>query len=211
MPIQTKSTRRQRILTTALELFNHQGSHKVSTNHIAQEMGISPGNLYYYFKNKEHVIRELLAQLIQEFDGLVPEKRIIFNGLDVVTGVMNATGDLIYRYRFIYIELAALLARDSLFKTMYMEVKNRRIREFKLFFNMLDAMGLIQHPVKDHECDALVFFIWTYAEGLVTALCSSDIPVTQAAINAHFKQVIYILKNYLQPAIWSELAQKLEL
>jgi len=54
MTAKPKSKRRDLILTMALKLFNEQGSHKVTTNHIAKAMGINPGNLYYHFKNKEH-------------------------------------------------------------------------------------------------------------------------------------------------------------
>ncbi len=40
---------KQAILTTAIDLFNDKGTAAVSTNHIAEAMGISPGNLYYHF------------------------------------------------------------------------------------------------------------------------------------------------------------------
>jgi len=50
------STRRDDILETATKLFNEKGCMNSSTRHIADELGISVGNLYYYFKNKEEII-----------------------------------------------------------------------------------------------------------------------------------------------------------
>ena len=54
---------REKILDTALALFNKEGTAAISTNHIAEAAGISPGNLYYHFRNKEEVIRELFERL----------------------------------------------------------------------------------------------------------------------------------------------------
>lgn len=49
----------ERILLISLELFNHHGEPNVSSVDIANELDISPGNLYYHFKGKELIIAAL--------------------------------------------------------------------------------------------------------------------------------------------------------
>lgn len=53
---------RQEILDTAKRLFNERGYNDVSTRDISGELGISKGNLTYYFKKKEDIIEALLTQ-----------------------------------------------------------------------------------------------------------------------------------------------------
>ncbi|MGJ8561009.1 MAG: TetR/AcrR family transcriptional regulator [Litorimonas sp.] len=56
-----RSKTKDTILRTSLALFNEEGEHAVSSVDIASVIGISPGNLYYHYKGKEPIIRELFA------------------------------------------------------------------------------------------------------------------------------------------------------
>ena len=51
---------RKHILDAALKLFSHRGYGATSVSDIAEEAGLSKGNLYHHFPDKETIFRELL-------------------------------------------------------------------------------------------------------------------------------------------------------
>ncbi|MBC7457291.1 MAG: TetR/AcrR family transcriptional regulator, partial [Bdellovibrionaceae bacterium] len=53
---------KDRILLVALDLFNADGATEVTTNDIAKALKMSPGNLYFHYKNKEQIIREIFKR-----------------------------------------------------------------------------------------------------------------------------------------------------
>lgn len=57
---------KQRILEAAVLLFNREGLANVRLQQIADETGISVGNLAYHFKNKEAIVVEVYESLFEE-------------------------------------------------------------------------------------------------------------------------------------------------
>jgi AcrR family transcriptional regulator len=88
------------ILETAKTLFNQHGTSKVSTNHIAQEAGISPGNLYYHFKDKNHIIRELYEQMINAWEAPYMEIESLDLTFAYLKRFIQADFKLLWDYRF---------------------------------------------------------------------------------------------------------------
>jgi AcrR family transcriptional regulator len=61
---QDERTQRSRsiILEAALRLFSHQGFRATSVREIADTAGVSTGNVYHHFRDKETIFHELLDQ-----------------------------------------------------------------------------------------------------------------------------------------------------
>jgi len=56
---------RTQILESALKLFSHRGYGATSVRDIAEEAGVSKGNVYHHFSDKETIFRALLDQYFQ--------------------------------------------------------------------------------------------------------------------------------------------------
>jgi AcrR family transcriptional regulator len=56
---------RTQILESALKLFSHRGYGATSVRDIAEDAGVSKGNVYHHFSDKETIFRALLDQYFQ--------------------------------------------------------------------------------------------------------------------------------------------------
>lgn len=107
---------RDRILETSLAIFNAEGEAHTTTIDIANEMDISPGNLYYHFKGKDQIIAELFQQYELALGStltapieqpLSSEKGPVENNWYYLYVVMEE----MYQYRFLYYNLDDILQR----------------------------------------------------------------------------------------------------
>ncbi len=128
--MQTKTPRRtrDRILDLSLKLFNDFGEPNITTTIIAEEMSISPGNLYYHFRNKEDIVNSLFLQFEEEIN-----KKLAFpqgrkaNIQDIWT-YLHLTFELIWRYRFFYRDLNDLLTRNRKLELTFKQILNHKIK-----------------------------------------------------------------------------------
>ena len=103
---------RERILETSLALFNRSGAPSVTTADIADEMNISPGNLYYHFANKDEIVFELYAAHEARVLPLYadPDGRRL--GVDDLWLWLHLLFEHMWAYRFLYRDLDELTSRD---------------------------------------------------------------------------------------------------
>jgi AcrR family transcriptional regulator len=102
---------KDRIVLRSIELFNRDGVVPVTTNHIAKELGISPGNLYFHFANKEEIIRQIFKMMCAEVYSLWRTKKS--QRLSHPLEMIEKTLDVCWRYRFIFRESYYLRHKDA--------------------------------------------------------------------------------------------------
>ena len=155
---------RDRILESALSLFNDRGTGAVSTNHIAEAAGISPGNLYYHFRNKGEIIRALYESLFTAWDEafqLPTDREPSMTDLD---DMIIANYQLIWEYRFAYREQAALLRNDPELRERYLAVRRRGYEGFAALINAFVASGVLSRPADSQELPVLTELCWIVSE-----------------------------------------------
>lgn len=102
---------RDRILECALHLFNRQGEPNVSTLEIANELGISPGNLYYHFHGKEPLIFGLFERFEDEMTPLLdPPVGVRLDAEDYWL-FLHLIVERMAQYRFLFQDLSNLTGR----------------------------------------------------------------------------------------------------
>lgn len=186
-----------RIVETAVRLFNESGSSAVSTNHIAEEAGISPGNLYYHYRNKEEIIREILRRMILKWGEvwvLPPDGPPDLGGL---RGMLDRNVALQWEYRFFYREILALMRRDPELQGRYQTIQRERLGELELFFQSLIGAGIMHEPDDPATLPALVKAAWIVANGWLSFLESGGEAVEPDSMSQGTEVLVRIFRPYL--------------
>jgi AcrR family transcriptional regulator len=144
---------RERILELSLRLFNEFGEPNITTTVIAEEMNISPGNLYYHFRNKDDIVNSLFAQFETEIGRMLsmPEGRR--PNMEDVWLYLHFSFELVWRYRFFYRDLNDLLSRNRKLELHFKQILAHKIKVAKEL-----CLGLREDKAMeatDMEIDAL--------------------------------------------------------
>lgn len=113
---------RERILETALQLFNEKGIGVVSSKHVSDEMGISYGNLCYHFPKKDDIILQLYLNMQTELDEQFQQIQQEIFGFDFMVKSLQALLRTVYKYKFIYLDITIMTRRSE-------EIKRHAVRQ----------------------------------------------------------------------------------
>ena len=154
-------TTKERIIETAIALFNEKGTKAVTTNHIAAAMNISPGNLYYHFRNKAEIIRAIFDQMDRAgFDGY---QEIIDRQPAGSIAAMEETFLMIqrfnWRYRFFKRELTMFILNDPLLREQHIKVHQAMLQLIRHSISSSIAQGMLR-SMSENELNLFTEEIW---------------------------------------------------
>jgi AcrR family transcriptional regulator len=134
------------LVEASLTLFNERGTANVTTNHIAAHLSISPGKLYYHFRNKEEIIRTIsprFAEVVRTSLVLPDEGEI--TAADV--GRYHLAGiEVLWQFRFLTRDPQDLVERDPSMAEPTTGLNNWLTHWFVTLFERLITQGHMRRP-----------------------------------------------------------------
>lgn len=190
------------IIEGSIALFNQSGVSEVTTNHIAHHLDISPGNLYYYFANKEAIIRAIFNQIQTQVETLwaAKDKPALFLLADYVNVVFN----IIFGYRFFFAELTLILRRDETLRADYMKLQSRFKEELAGLFLQLETAGILRGLNDPAQRMAMANSVW-----IVTIYWHSYLesaPERNQPSRELLNHIVFLLKPYIE-ALYLDVVQ----
>ncbi|WP_456296319.1 TetR/AcrR family transcriptional regulator [Vibrio sp. AK197] len=185
---------RDKIVSAALELFNQKGERNITTNHIAAHIEISPGNLYYHFRNKQEIVREIFAlysgELLERFTPIHEQSE----SLVLLKHYLDSIFTLMWKYRFFYANLPEILQRDEQLHEEYIQVQDKLQGNLKNIMREFVRLELLE--LEDDEMLSLTTTLHMMASswlGYQSAM-SLKTDITEEVIHRGMLQMISVLK-----------------
>ena len=189
---------RQRILDASLAMFNSQGEPNVTTNHIADELEISPGNLYYHFRNKDDIIEQLFAVYEQRMDAALSAPSGRLPGLEDVWLQLHLVFECIWDYRFLYRDLVDILSRNRRLRMRFARILKRADEQAHQVMRGLVQAGIMRASADEVDAASTnILVIATFWMNYAAARGDKD---ERASIRDGIVQVMMLIAPFLRDA-----------
>ncbi|AKH68272.1 transcriptional regulator, TetR family [Spongiibacter sp. IMCC21906] len=189
---------REKILLTSLALFNNEGEPSVTTVDIANELDISPGNLYYHFHGKEEIIAELFDAFELELRDILgaPSQKSI--SAQDAWFYLYIVYEQIFNHRYLYRNLNDLLQRYPEISRRFNKLLDLKVNAARAVMDELLNQGFVEISETQlaRLCDsiALNLTFWLNYSQLREHQASNEILIHQGVF-----QLMSLVAPYLRP------------
>jgi AcrR family transcriptional regulator len=151
---------RERILDMALDLFNRDGSANVTTNHIAAALFMSPGNLYYHYRNKAEIVRALFGRIMAAWATNYALPADEAPSIALMERMVAGNFAIQAQYRFFFRDLTLLLNADAELAASYRSNRDAGIANTRRLIEAFVAAGILRPFASAAELDDLSDLLW---------------------------------------------------
>lgn len=151
---------KEKIIQTAIRIFNEKGLAAVSMKQVADELGISAGNLSYHYKTKTvllHAIRDQIDKETQSF--FLPHTYLTLHHLEVMVGAFHKHA---MRYKFIFNDFAHIARYYPTVAKQHNDLNLNRLEEGKKLVDYYVDSGRMKEETNGIDYHYLVFSIWMH-------------------------------------------------
>ena len=189
---------KQRILNTSLMLFNQLGTPDSSTNHIALELEISPGNLYYHYPNKEQLIETLFSNYEVALQPLTNQSFTEPLSIEDIWFFLHLNFELALEYRFIYQDTDYITLKCPSLAAKFQSLLTEFFRTLVRLLTALLETGVLKVPsktiIEDISLNMLLICTqWIHFKKHLSGISEANIS------GDHFNQGIYQALSILLP------------
>ncbi len=189
----------ERILETALEMFNRFGEPHVSTTAISAEMRISPGNLYYHYPAKDEMVNALLEKHRQSLSPLLAASHEV-RDIEETWFFLHTLFEGLWQYRFIYRNLNDLLSRNRQLESQLQGLMQQMIGALQALLDGLrhGLLNMQRHEVKPTATRMVVLLTyWLSFEYVCDPRRALEPEHAQAALLRGASHVLGLLGPYM--------------
>ena len=190
---------KERILLISLDLFNADGATEVTTNDIAKTLKMSPGNLYFHYKNKEQIIREIFKKMMSDTATIWrPQAKIAKNKEKFpLIDFVDKNLQLYWKYRFFHRELYTLRKKDPELSKLWREHLKKLSRLMIILYKHW-VQGKVMLPIQTKsEMEFVGELLFVASNSFMQFFETVDRSPNQRTVEKARRHIMRMLKPYL--------------
>ncbi len=193
----------ERILDSALAMFNRFGEPNVSTTAIAAELGISPGNLHYHYPAKNGLIDTLFDRYDRSLTALLGAAEGVADVEDAWF-FFHSLFEGIWEYRFLYRDLNDLLSNNRKLEVAFQRLlqhKTQAVRQVLRGISRREGVAIEEQDMAPVATSMVVVLTyWLSFEYVRDPRRALEPEGAGAALMRGAFHVLSLLLPYLEPA-----------